>query len=44
MLSFSVVFTNKSIKPPPLMFSWEIYEFFKAAEAVNGGVLQKMCS
>ena len=44
MLSYSVVFTTKSIKSSPLMFSWEIYAFFKAAEAVNGGVLQKKCS
>ena len=24
---------TKSIRPPPLLFSWEIYEFFKIAEA-----------
>ena len=29
---------NKSIKPPPLMFSWAIYKFFKIAEAVTGGI------
>ena len=35
MLSYSMVFIKKtkSIGPPPLMFSWEIYEFFKIAEA-----------
>ena len=27
------------IKPAPLMFSWEIYKFFKTEEADNGGVL-----
>ena len=36
MLSYSMVIINKtkSMGPPPLMFSWEIYEFFKIAEAV----------
>ena len=35
MLSYSTVFIEKrkSMRPPPLMFSWEIYEFFKIAEA-----------
>ena len=35
MLSYSMVFfkKTKSMRPPPLMFSWEIYEFFKIAEA-----------
>ena len=30
MLSYSVIIylKNKSIKPPLLMFSWEVYEFF----------------
>ena len=28
MLSYSVVFVkkDKSMKPPPMMFSWEVYE------------------
>ena len=26
--------------PPPLMFYLEVYEFFKATEAANGGVSQ----
>ena len=29
---------RKKIKPPPLMFSWEIYAFFKVTEAAIGGV------
>ena len=35
MLSYSMVFIKKtkSTRPPPLMFSWEMYEFFKIAEA-----------
>ena len=35
MLSYSMVFVKKtkSMRSPPLMFSWEIYEFFKIAEA-----------
>ena len=35
MLSYSMVFIRKikSMRPPPLMFSWEIYESFKIAEA-----------
>ena len=32
-------FVDKSIEPRLLMFSWEIYEFFKAPEAASGGVL-----
>ena len=26
------------MKPPPLMFFWEIYEFFKTAEAATRSV------
>ena len=35
MLSYLMVFIKKtkSMRPLPLMFSWEIYEFFKIAEA-----------
>ena len=35
MLSYSMVFIKKtkSARPPALMFSWVIYEFFKIAEA-----------
>ena len=35
MLSYSMVFIKKtkSMRSPPLMFSWEIYEVFKIAEA-----------
>ena len=35
MLSCSMVFNKKtkSMRSPPLMRSWEIYEFFKIAEA-----------
>ena len=35
MLSYSMASIKmaKSLRPPPLMFSWEIYEFFKIAEA-----------
>ena len=35
MLSYSMVFIKKAkfMRPSPLMFSWEIYEFFKIAEA-----------
>ena len=35
MLSYSMAFIKKtkSVRPPPLIFSWEIYEFFKIAEA-----------
>ena len=39
MLSYSVVFIKNIvfykifIKPPPLMFPWQIYNFFKAAQA-----------
>ena len=29
------------MKPPPLMFSWEIYKSFKTAEAATGGALKK---
>ena len=34
MLSHSVVFVkkDKSMKPPPLTFSWEIYNFLKEQE------------
>ena len=34
MLSYSMVFIRKtkSMRPPPLMLSWEIYELFKIAE------------
>ena len=35
MLSYSMVFIKKtkSMKPPALMFSWEIYKSFMIAEA-----------
>ena len=35
MLFYSMVFIKKRkcMRPPPLMFSWEIYEFFKISEA-----------
>ena len=35
MLSYSMDKRQmtKAMRPPPLMFSWEIYEFFKLAEA-----------
>ena len=35
MLSHSMAFIKKakSMRLPPLMISWEIYEFFKIAEA-----------
>ena len=38
-LSQSYLLKNKCVRSPPLMFYWEIYEFFKIAEAANGGVL-----
>ena len=28
---------TKSMRPPPLMFSWDIYKFFKIAEAATKG-------
>ena len=33
ILSYSVAYIkkNESITPPPLMFSWRIYEFFKSS-------------
>ena len=35
ILSYSMAFIKKtkSMRPTPLMFSWEIYEFFKIAQA-----------
>ena len=35
MLSYLIVFIKKtkSMRPPPLMLPWEIYKFFKIAEA-----------
>ena len=35
ILSYSMAFIKKtkSIRPPPLMFSWKIYDFFKIEEA-----------
>ena len=41
MLSYSVVFVKKInlMKPPPMMFSWEIYEFFKTVEATTRSIL-----
>ena len=34
ILSYSMAFIKKakSMRPPPLMYSWEIYEFFKITE------------
>ena len=39
MLSYSMTFIKKkkSMRPLPLMFSWEIYEFFKIAKAAARG-------
>ena len=35
----SYLLKSQSIKLQPLMFSWEIYEFFEAAEAATRHVL-----
>ena len=45
MLSYSMVFIKKteSMRPPPLMFSWEIYNFFKNNWS-NRPKLKKTCN
>ena len=44
MLFYLVVSVkDKSIKPPPLMLSWEIYKFFKAGILKNTSEQWLLC-
>ena len=38
MLFSHIYQSEKYKKPPPLIFSWEIYEFFKTAETATSGI------
>ena len=41
------LFKDKSIAPPPLMFSWEIYEFFRSSHwrcFMKKAVLKNFCN